>query len=391
MKKRIQTSVLPMKNLLAIGLLFVAMQACNNTNDSIEGKINKLETLKSEAQKIAQEIKALEIEITAIDPSILAPKVNATLITTLPVQQESFIHKIEVRGNVNSRTNAMVSAEMMGRVVRSRVQEGDMVTAGQVLVELDRSVMNNNLEELKTSIELAQTVFDRQKRLWDQNIGTEIQYLQAKNNLEGLQRRMQTLESEMTKLTVRAPFAGTIDKLNVRVGEMLSPGSPIAMLTSMRDMYVTGEVSERYVGRFSPGDSVDVSFPSVGTSMKATITSVGTVINPNNRTFAVEINLKDVPNNVKPNMIASLLLTDYQNDDSIVVPTYLILQDRIGNFVWLKKQMDNVDIAQKAYIQTGNTFLEKTEVNSGLSIGDILIDKGFREMNEGMLVRLASN
>jgi RND family efflux transporter MFP subunit len=380
-----------MKNILAAGILLVAMQACNSTDDSLEGKMTQLEELKTEAQNLSAEIKTLEVEILALDPTVLESTANATIVTTLPVQQESFTHKIEVRGNVNSRTNAMVSAEMMGRVVRSRVQEGDLVTAGQVLIELDRSVMNNNLEELKTSIELAQTVFDRQKRLWDQNIGTEIQYLQAKNNLEGLQRRLQTLESEMTKLTVRAPFAGTIDKLNVRVGEMLSPGSPIALLTSMRDMYVSGEVSERYVGRFASGDSVDISFPSINTQLKATITAIGTVINPNNRTFSVEINLKDVPNNVKPNMIASLLLTDYENDDSIVIPTYLILQDRIGNFVWVKKQVDGVDVAQKAYIETGNSFLEKTEVNSGLSIGEILIDKGFREMNDGMLVRLASN
>ena len=380
-----------MKNILAAVIMLVAMQACNGTTDSLEGKMSKLKELKTEAQNLSLEIKTLENEILALDPSALESKVNATLITTLPVQQESFIHKIEVRGNVNSRTNAMVSAEMMGRVVRARVQEGDQVTTGQVIVELDRSVMNNNVEELKTSIELAKSVFERQKRLWDQNIGTEIQYLQAKNNLEGLERRMQTLESEMTKLTVRAPFAGTIDKLNVRAGEMLSPGSPIALLTSTRDMYVTGEVSERYVGRFAAGDSVDINFPSINTQMKATISSVGTVINPNNRTFAVEINLKDVPNNVKPNMIASLLLTDYQNDNSLVIPTYLILQDRIGNFVWVKKQVDGVEKAQKAYIETGNSFMEKTEINSGLAIGDVLIDKGFREMNEGMLIRIASN
>jgi membrane fusion protein, multidrug efflux system len=391
MKKRIHTSFLSMKNILVASILLVAMQACNGTEDSLEGKMDKLKELKTEAQTLSEEIKTLESEINAMDPSALDSKVNATLITTLPVQQESFIHKIEVRGNVNSRTNAMLSAEMMGRVVRARVQEGDQVTAGQVIVELDRSVMDNNVEELKTSIELARTVFERQKRLWDQNIGTEIQYLQAKNNLEGLERRMQTLESEMTKLTVRAPFAGTIDKLNVRAGEMLSPGSPIALLTSTRDMYVSGEVSERYVGRFAPGDSVDISFPSINIQSKAIISSVGTVINPNNRTFPVEINLKDMPNNVKPNMIASLLLTDYENDNSMVIPTYLILQDRIGSFVWLKKQINGVDVAKKAYIETGNSFMEKTEVNSGLAIGDVLIDKGFREMNEGMNVRLASN
>lgn len=391
MKKRIHTSFLSMKNILAASILLVAMQACNGTEDSLEGKMDKLKELKTEVQTLSAEIKTLESEINAMDPSALDSKVNATLITTLPVQQESFIHKIEVRGNVNSRTNAMLSAEMMGRVVRARVQEGDQVTAGQVIVELDRSVMNNNVEELKTSIELARTVFERQKRLWDQNIGTEIQYLQAKNNLEGLERRMETLESEMTKLTVRAPFAGTIDKLNVRAGEMLSPGSPIALLTSTRDMYVSGEVSERYVGRFAPGDSVDISFPSINIQSKAIISSVGTVINPNNRTFPVEINLKDMPNNVKPNMIASLLLTDYENDNSMVIPTYLILQDRIGSFVWLKKQINGVDVAKKAYIETGNSFMEKTEVNSGLAIGDVLIDKGFREMNEGMNVRLASN
>jgi len=380
-----------MKNILAAGILFLAMQSCNVADDSLEGKMSQLEALKSEALDLSAEIKRLETDIVAMDPSALKSSLNATIITTLPVQQESFIHKIEVRGNVNSRANAVVSAEMMGRVVSTRVQEGDQIAAGQVILELDKSVMKNNVEELKTSIELARTVFERQKRLWDQNIGTEIQFLQAKNNMEGLERRLQTLESEMNKLTVRAPFSGTIDQLNVRVGEMLSPGSPIALLTSTRDMYVTGEVSERYVGRFASGDSVDVSFPFVNTSLSATISSVGTVINPNNRTFSVEINLKNVPNNVKPNMIASLLLVDYENDNSVVIPTYLVLQDRIGNFVWVKKQVDGIEVAQKAYIETGNSFMEKTEINSGLSVGDVLVDKGFREMNEGMLVRLASN
>ena len=374
--------------LLSVLFYFVS---CSPQEDGLQGKLDRLDQLKAEYSALGTEIKALEESILQESPDALDAAISTTLVTTYPLHPEPFAHYLTVRGNVESRTNVVVSAEMMGRVVQSYVQEGSKVMKGQRILRLDGSVLENNKAELSTALELAKTVFERQARLWEQNIGTEIQYLEAKNNVESLERRLSTLQSEMDKLEVRAPFTGTIDRLLVKEGEMLSPGAPVAQFTGNSDMYINAEVSERFVGRFAVGDPVEVFIPTLGLQMASKISAVGSTLNANNRTFTVEVRLDPLPENVKSNMIATVKLQDYYNPEALSIPANLIMQDRIGKYVWKVAMVEGKETATKAYIQTGNMSDQMIEVLDGLGEGDQIVDKGYREMNEGMFIRIASN
>lgn len=389
MNTRINTgNMLRFTLLLSVLFYFVS---CSPQEDGLQGQLDRLEQLKAEYSALGTEIKALEESILQESPDALDAAISTTLVTTYPLHPEPFAHYLTVRGNVESRTNVVVSAEMMGRVVQSYVQEGSKVMKGQRILRLDGSVLENNKAELSTALELAKTVFERQARLWEQNIGTEIQYLEAKNNVESLERRLSTLQSEMDKLEVRAPFTGTIDRLLVKEGEMLSPGAPVVQFTGNSDMYINAEVSERFVGRFAVGDPVEVFIPTLGLQMASKISAVGSTLNANNRTFTVEVRLDPLPENVKSNMIATVKLQDYFNPEALSIPANLIMQDRIGKYVWKVAIVEGKETATKAYIQTGNMSDQMIEVLEGLGEGDQIVDKGYREMNEGMFIRIASN
>lgn len=382
-------------NMLRFTLLFSALvyfSSCSPQEDgSLQGKLDQLDQLKAEYSALGTEIKALEESILQESPDALDATISTTLVTTYNLNPEPFSHFLTVRGNVESRTNVVVSAEMMGRVIQTYVQEGSKVMKGQRILKLDGSVLENNKAELETALDLAKTVFERQSRLWEQNIGTEIQYLEAKNNVESLERRLSTLQSEMDKLEIRAPFTGTIDRLLVKEGEMLSPGAPVAQFTGNSDMYINAEVSERFVGRFEVGDPVEVFIPTLGLEMASKISAVGSTLNANNRTFTVEVRLDPLPENVKSNMIATVKLQDYFNPEALSIPANLIMQDRIGKYVWKVEKVEGIETATKAYIETGNMSDQMIEVMEGLTTGDRIVDKGYREMNEGMFIRIASN
>jgi len=372
-------------------LLVLSISSCNTQNDSIDGKIAELEKLRAAYQTMGTEIRNLEQEILALNPNALDAPISATPITAMVIEAKPFSHFVTVRGNVESRSNVLVSAEMMGRVVRSHVKEGDRVQRGQRILSLDGAVLENNKAELITSLDLAQSVFDRQARLWEQNIGTEVQYLQAKNNVESLKRRLETLDSEMDKLEIRAPFTGTIDKLLVLEGEMVSPGTPVARFTGNTDMYINAEVSERFIGRFEVGDPVQVMFPNLNESFESKISAIGNTLNANNRTFSVEIRLAPGMENIKANMIATVRLQDYYNPEAISIPANLIMKDRIGPYVWRLVEEEGLPRAHKVYIKTGDLSDQMIEIIEGLELGNRIVDKGYRDMNEGMVVRIAAN
>src|SRR5690606_14136693 len=194
----------------------------------------------------------------------------------------------------------MISAETAGTIERVHVKEGQRVGAGQVLVTLDAAILRNAVAELKTSLELANTIFEKQSRLWEQKIGTEVQYLEAKNNKESLERKLATTQSQLAQAVVKAPFAGTVDDVTAREGEMASPGVPLVRITSPQDTYIKADISERYIGKLGVGDEVEVYFPVQDMRAKSTIAAVSQVINPENRTFSVEVKIPKVDITLKP-------------------------------------------------------------------------------------------
>ncbi|KEO74746.1 efflux RND transporter periplasmic adaptor subunit [Anditalea andensis] len=367
-----------------LGALILAAAACGqNGNDEVSQKKAELDSKKAEAANLRLEIENLEKEIATLDPSFARSQRKSLLITTTTPQTESFAHYVEVTGSVMSRRNVNISAELSGRVQEITAVEGMSVKKGAVLARIDDESIQRNIAEIETQMELARTVYERQKRLWDQQIGTEMQYLEAKNRMESLEKNIATIRTQEGRATIRAPFDGTVESITVRAGEVIQPGSPILNFIGESDLYIEGDISERYVGILGRGDSVQVSFPSLNKTIHSTVSAVGSVINPNNRTFKVEIFLPRMEN-LKPNMISVLRIMDYQQPSAVTVPTYLILQDNQGEYVFVVEN----EIARKQYVDRGKTYNERTEILSGLSGGEVLVDKGFREVGENFRVNI---
>ena len=376
-----------MKNFTILTLVVLFAYACGSSQASSD-KLAKLEELKTKQRELISQIADLEREL--IESGELEVKSNNTvLVTTLKAKPGPFEHRVEVRGAVASRKNVMISAETMGKVDVINVKEGQKVTKGQLLLQLDADILRSNIAEVKTQLDLAKTVFEKQANLWKQNIGTEIQYLQAKNNKESLERRLETLNSQLRQSNIYAPFDGVIDNIPVRVGEVIQPGIPLLRIVNQSAMYVSADVSEYFLGKFKEGQSVEVYFPAQKKRLTSKISAVGQVIKSENRTFEIEVELPSVDFAVKPNQVVVLNLVDYKNDAAFTVPTKLIQRDSKGAFVFELIEKDSKLTANKVYVTPGVSYDLKTEIESGLKEGQLLANEGFRELAQGVVVTIA--
>lgn len=364
-------------------LTALVVVSCGQGTDTLEGKKERLQAAQDEIRVLDAEIKELEKAISAEDPSFGKVEEASELVTTIPASRENFQHKIEVRGNVESRTNVYVSAEVMGLLTSVNVVEGQYVNKGQLLATIDSESIEKNIAEVENQLEFATTVFEKRDRLWKQNIGTEIDYLQAKNNKESLEKSLETLKTQLDKTKIKAPFSGTIEEVPVSEGQVVQPGAPITFLVSNQNMYIVANISEAYIGKFQRGDEVTVSFPSLGKSYQSTISSIGSVINQASRTFTVEVKLPSDKDLLKTNLVAVIQLTDYQAEDAVVIPSRIIQEDLEGNFVYVVQGGKN---AKKVHVKLGSSFNNKTEVLSGLTGGESVVDKGNRIIADGTVV-----
>jgi membrane fusion protein, multidrug efflux system len=366
--------------------LVIFITACN---EDLAQKKAQLVKLKEESHELMDKINKLETEIASLDPEFAKEQDKSTLVSVINIERIPFQRKIDVRGTVSSRKNINISSESMGSIQRILVKEGDVVQQGQTLMQIDAEVLRNNFSEVKTALELAETVYLKQSNLWENKIGTEIQYLQAKNNKESLERKLVTLQSQLKLSTVKAPFAGTIEKVAVREGEMAAPGIPLMRLVSLKDMYLEAEVSERFIGKFNKGDIAEIDFNFLPQSIPSTIFSVGQVINEQNRTFTVEVELPGKSDFLRPNQIGIVKLKDYENPEAIIVPSQIILKDSKGDYVFIVEQTDGKTVARKQHIKRGITFNNQTEVLEGLNPKDQVILKGYRNISDGVAIKIA--
>lgn len=372
------------RSIAAIFLATLFAVACGSTDNTLEGKKQSLIEAKAQLKVIQKQIRDLETEIVKEDPEFGKSSIKATLVTSVPAKRTAFHHRIEVRGNVQSRTNINISSEMMGQLVKVNVVEGQRVRRGDVIAELDSESLTKTIKELHTQIEYATTIFEKRERLWAKKIGTEIEYLQAKNNKESLENQLETTLTQLDKTTIEAPFSGTIEQVPVKNGEVVQPGQPVAFLVSNNNMYITSEVSESYIGRFQVGDEVEVTFPALKETFISKISSVGNVINPASRTFTVEVRLPNVREYLKTNLVAIVKLVDYASADAVVIPSRIIQEDLQGNFIYTVQN----EQARKVHVQLGYSYENQTEVISGLMGGESIIDKGNRSVAEGTVVEI---
>ena len=381
-----------MRSTLIISLLSgILLFACGGDDSDLAQKKEQLKGYKQELKTLEDQITNLEEEIAEEDPAFARQFQKATLVTTIPVVSRTFEHFVEVRGSVTSRRNITISGEVPGMINSLKVSEGQSVQKNQVLLTQNAETIRRNIQELQTSLELAETRYSRQKNLWDQNIGTELQYLESKNGVESLKRRIASLQAQLSNYIIRAPFSGTIDEVFVKEGEMAQPGLPMIRLVSLQDMYIEADVSEALLGEFEQGDSVIVSLPSINKTLKSTISSIGKVINENNRTFKIEVRLPNDMSLLRPNLLAVIKIRDYSQPNALVVPTNLILEDTKGDYVFVAQDgAEEGKVAAKKHIERGVTYKNETVVSQGLQGNEMVIDKGFREVAEGVRINIVN-
>ena len=373
---------------LSIILLFF-ITACSDSEKKVakelEKKQAKLEKLLDKSDKLADRIKDLEEEIAKLDSTETEEFTNVVIETA---EQSYFEHYIEVQGVVQSNENILISAELAGTITAVLVEAGQKVTQGQMLIRMDGEIIEKNISELKTSLDLFTALFNKQKNLWDQKIGSEIEYLRAKNNKETLEHKLRTAQSQLAKTMITAPINGTVDETFINKGEMAVPGMQLVRVVNLKDIKVVSDVSEAYVGKIKPGDSVVVNFPSLDMQKKAIVNSVGRYIKPANRTFKVEVMLANANELLIPNLLAGIFIRDYMLDSAVVIPTKLIQQSSKGDYIYVVKEEEEDMVARRVLIQSGKSYNGSTVVEQGLIVGDEYITVGFTLVSEGETVTI---
>ena len=370
------------QSITTLFLVALLVAACGPQEEGLDAKKSQLTEARAELLELNARITQLTKEIEAEDPDYFKSKNEGVRVTSLAANVDTFEHKIEIRGSVMSRTNVQVGSELGGKLTAVRVKEGQKVRKGQVLAVTGSEDIERNIDAINTQLEFATTVFEKRDRLWKKNIGTEIQYLEAKNNKESLEKQLAQLETQLSKTIIRAPFAGTIESVPVKVGQVLQPTQPVALLVGNSDMYIAGEVSESFIGKFKVGDPVSVYIPSMEEDFVTEISSIGQVINQASRTFTVEVKLPK--GEYKTNLVTVMKLTDYKNDAAVIIPSRIIQEDLKGNFVYL---IDN-NKAKKVHITLGMSYDNHTQVVAGLNGGETIVDKGNRAVADGTTITL---
>jgi RND family efflux transporter MFP subunit len=347
--------------------------------------IKELENYKADIEDIKNKIRSLEDSIRVKGGVIVAP-VDTISVSVVQANRDDLVQSVELAGKITSKQNVIVSTDIAGTIKNIKVREGQVVTAGQVIAELDDEVVKNNIAELRTALELSSAVFDRRKKLWDQSIGSEIDYLQAKNNKETLERKLETANSQLDKSYIKAPISGTIDEVFANTGEMATPGVRILRIINLSEVQVEVDVSEAYVGKVKKGDVVTVSFPALKIEKTAKVSAVGQVINPTNRTFKIEANINNSENLLKANLLANIRIVEGIQEGVVLVPTKLVQYSQSGTYVYV---IENNQV-KKLEITTQETYDGKTVISEGLEGNELLVDKGFREVYDGAVVRIAN-
>lgn len=365
----------------------VSVDAILATNDIKQIKSKKIE-ITTKQQTLSVELKKLNDKIDALDVNK-----NMPLITTYLVKEEIFTHFIELQGNVQTKQNILIYPEMPGILQSVFVTEGQSVSKGQVLAKIDDGGMSQQVAQLEANAQLAKTTYERQKRLWDQKIGSEIQFLQTKTSFEAQQSAVAQLKRQLTKATIRAPFSGIIDAIFKERGTVVAPGSgaEIFRIVNLSNMYIETEVPETYIGSITKNKIVEVNFPVLGETLTSKVRQVGHFINPSNRSFIIEIDVPNLKGNVKPNLTARLKLNDYTSENAVLIPQSIISENSKGEqFIYIikDKKENNEAVTERVIIETGKTQGDMIEVTKYLAANDEIIMEGARSVTNGQVVKV---
>lgn len=362
-------------------ILFIALLvACGKTDKQAE-----LVKLRKQQAELAEKIKQLEAEIAADTSIKQLPK--GVRVSVTEIHPSSFYHAIEVQGKVDGDNSVNVFCEGAGGIVEEiYVTEGQYVKKGQVLAKLDDAIYQTQLKTALSSLDYVTTLYNKQKALWEQKIGSEVQYLNLKNQKETLEGQVATLKEQINNCRIVSPIAGTVEDIPIKKGQMVSPAIVAFRVIDLSSLKIVADVSESYSTRINVGDKVTVFLPDINKEIAGKVDFCSRYINPVNRTFNVTLRIPSSDPAIKANMIAVLRIVDYQNPTAIAVPVNVIQTDQKGKYILVAEQNDGNYVARKKYVETGETYRGITEIRSGLKEGDKVITVGFQELEEGQYV-----
>ena len=386
-----------MKNLFYFISIALFLSACGGGETSVEDLVAQgdLEKLRAKKTEISEQRKSMENSLRMLDSAIAAKsgKEKLPLVNTITTEPREFVHFLELQGGVETNQNVLIYPEMSGTLQKVYVKEGERVRKGQLLASIDDGGMGSQLSQLKTQAELAKTTFERRKRLWDQKIGSEIEYLSAKTQYEAAEDAVKQTQSQLGKSTIRAPFSGIIDDVIKDQGTVVAPGpgSEVFRIVNLSDMYIKVDVPETYLGSVTEGKKAIVYFPVLGDSVETTIRETGNFIKPSNRSFSVEVPVPNKDGRIKPNLTAKVNLNDYSSEGAILIPSNIISENADGEqyvFVADAPNGDNEAVIKKTVITTGKNQNGQVEVLSGLEAGSHVINEGARNVKDGQKVKI---
>lgn len=378
--------------LFIIGVSLFLVSCGPNTEapypDDLEGKQALLTDKKKELKELQAEIEQLKDEVDELNP---IREKRKKIVSTAAIERKEFKKYIDVQGNVVSEDMVNASSAVGGRILRLYVKEGQAINRGATIASIDMETTQNQLRELEISLDLSKTVYERQERLWKQNIGSEIQYLEAKANKDRIEKSIETLQSQLAKRKVYAPISGVIDKEYMSAGEMIGPGTPIVSILNTYKVKVVVDLPESYLGIIKKGDYVDLKIPAIEKEMKAKVTLIGRTIDPANRTFKVEVDLKNKKGDLKPNLLAEMRINELTEKNAIVLPLSLIQEEVSGKrYVYIAESEGDTTYPRKKYIEIGESYNDEVVIAEGLNGDEIIIVQGARNIIENEPITISN-
>jgi len=368
---------------LGISFLLIScsqeMADTSNTN-GVEG-VN-LEELNTKKANYAQQINDLKLELEKINSAIdaLGSSEKRTLITAFITEKQSFEHQIEIQANIKTRQNVLIYPEFSGRLIGLKVVEGQNVKKGNLLALIDDAGLTDQLDQMILQLNLAKTTFERTQRLWDQKIGSEMMYLEAKTRYKAAQKQVSQIKQQLAKTKIYAPFNGVIDEIQARLGSNLIPGiTPVLRIVNLKTMFAESDVPENYLSNITKGSKAKVTIPALNQIQNTEIHQTGNFITPSNRTFRVEARLENPEGLIKPNLNARISVMDYFNPEAIMIPLRVVREDAKNQpyvFVLSKPEKDNGFTTEQRMVTLGKSKKEMVEIIEGLTTGELVVEEG---------------
>lgn len=384
-----------MKKLLILLIGFATLASCSGDKKSVDAIIDSgdLSAVKSKRTELNQKQRDLKSEIDKLNEYIDSheKKERPVLITAEVIKDTVFKHFVEVQGNVETDQNVVLNAEYSGVLTNVYVKEGQRVSKGQRLAKIDDGGLSSQVAQQEAQMALAQTTFERQERLWEQKIGSEIQFLQAKTSYEAAKNATQQLRSQLGRTVITAPFSGVVDNIISDPGQVVTPGqTPIIRLVNLSNMYVKASIPENYLKNIQKGTQVKVKLASINEEFTGTVSQVSNYINPNNRSFDIQVEIPNKDGLVKPNLIATVKVNDYTSEDAITIPENILQENAAGETIaYLYKPVnDSIGTAKRIILETGLSYENHTVVKSGLKTGDTIIIEGAKTLRDGQKVTI---